>query len=91
MKAVHAGQVTMSQDGHPKGVGAFNTMKKNIDIPDGVKMVVNYITLPFQADQYATGPRSYFFSDDNPAGVAAIQQTAEFRVIKITAEGGVCS
>ncbi|RQM30760.1 hypothetical protein B5M09_013658 [Aphanomyces astaci] len=84
MKAVHAGQVTMSQDGHPKGVGAFNTMKKNIGIPDGVKMVVNYITLPFQADRYANGPRSYFFSNVHDGEVTAIQQTAEFRVIKMS-------
>ncbi|ETV70588.1 hypothetical protein H257_13961 [Aphanomyces astaci] len=84
MKAVHAGQVTMSQNGHPKGVGTFNTMKKNIGIPDGVKLVINYITLPFQADGYANGPRSYFFSNVHDGGITAIQQTVEFRVIKMS-------
>ncbi|RQM19645.1 hypothetical protein B5M09_011340 [Aphanomyces astaci] len=83
MKAVHAGQVTMSQDGHPKGVGTFNTMK-NIGIPDGAKMVVNYITLSSQAGRYANGPRSYFFSDVHDGGVTAIQQTVEFRVVKMS-------
>ncbi|RHY71155.1 hypothetical protein DYB30_013189 [Aphanomyces astaci] len=82
--AVHAGQVTMSENGHPKGIGTFNTMKKNIGIPDGVKLVVNYITLPYQADRYANGSRSYFFSDDNDVGITEIQRTVDFRVIKMS-------
>ncbi|RLO11139.1 hypothetical protein DYB28_015447 [Aphanomyces astaci] len=82
--AVHAGQVTMSENGHPKGIGTFNTMKKNIGIPDGVKLVVNYITLPYQADRYANGSRSYFFSDDNDVGITGIQKTVDFRVIKMS-------
>ncbi|ETV82879.1 hypothetical protein H257_04654 [Aphanomyces astaci] len=82
--AVHAGLVTMSENGHPKGIGTFNTMKKNIGIPDGVKLVVNYITLPYQADRYANGSRSYFFSDDNDVGITEIQRAVDFRVIKMS-------
>ncbi|KAF0750635.1 hypothetical protein AaE_006640, partial [Aphanomyces astaci] len=59
-------------------------IKKNIGIPDGVKLVVNYITLSFQAGRYANEPRSYFFSNVHDASITKIQQTVVFRVIKMS-------
>ncbi len=82
---VNAGQASKSFTGHPKYATTFEAMTKKLQLPKNVKLVINIIPLPIQADTYANGSQGKFFADvkKDAQQISEIQKNVEFQVIKM--------